>query len=143
MIQTEQKQRFTNRTKISSGTCRLGYANPLAFKEWKVYLNKETGMVLVEFIIPSHSGRYSTPWTVNPLSFALRDEITFDNENDWEIFEKQCDIAFKYQIRKFPENYKQQIIDSLNDLNLSKGRIKLTDKSETQIAFIKSLINNN
>jgi len=143
MIQTELKPRLINRTRISKGTCKIGYANPLTFKEWKVYLNKETGMVLIEFIIPSHSNKYLTPWTTNPLSVVLRDEIVFENDNDWKSFEEQCDIAFKYQIRKFPQNYKQQIKDSLNDLNLSEGRIELTDKSESQVRFIHYIINNN
>ena len=146
MIQTELRPRLQvkkNTVKNSTGICRLSYSNPLIFKEWRVSLNKQTGMVFAEFIMQSNSGKYSTPWTLNPLSITLRDEIVFDKENDWKIFEEECDVAFKYQIRKFPKNYQQQIKDSLNDLEWSKGRIKITDKSETQIAFIKSLINSN
>ena len=146
MTQTEQKPRLQvkkNKIKSSTGTCRLSYSNPLIFKEWRVSLSKQTGMVVAEFIMHSNSGKYSTPWTSNPLNITLRDEIVFENVNDWKVFEEECDVAFKYQIRKFPENYQQQIKDSLNDLEWSKGRIKITDKSETQIAFIKSLINSN
>jgi len=146
MIQTEEKPRLQvkmNRIKSSTGICRLTYSNPLIFKEWRVSLNKQTGMVFAEFIMQSNSNKYSTPWKTNPLSLTMRDEIIFDNENEWKIFEEECDVAFKYQIRKFPKNYQQQIKDSLNDLEWSKGRIKITDKSEIQIAFIKSLINSN
>ena len=146
MIQTEEKPRLQvkmNRIKSSTGICKLSYSNPLTFKEWRVSLNKQTGMVFAEFIMHSNNGKYSTPWTLNPLSITLRDEIIFDNKDDWKVFEEECDVAFKYQIRKFPKNYQQQIKDSLNDLEWSKGRIKITDKSEIQIAFIKSLINSN
>lgn len=146
MTQTEEKPRLQvkmNRVKSTTGICRLSYSNPLTFKEWRVCLNKKTGMVFAEFTMQNNSSKYSTPWTTNPLSLTMRDEIIFDNENDWKIFEEECDVAFKYQIRKFPENYQQQIKDSLNDLEWSKGRIKITDKTYTQIDFIKTIINSN
>jgi len=146
MIDTEIKTRLQvkkNKHRKSSGICQLSYSSPSFFKEWRVGLNLEMGMVFAEFNIQSKSKRFSTPWILNPLSVTMRDEITFENESDWKIFEEECDIAFKYQIRKFPNKYKQQINDSLNDVELSKGRIKFTENTYKQIEFINSLINNN
>lgn len=132
-----------NREKCSSGICKLNYKNPLNFKKWKVSINRETEMVLAEFSFVNNAGRHCTSWHINPLNITFRDEVTFDNEKDWEVFKEECDTAFKSQLRKFPMKHKQQIEDSLNDLKFSKERIKLTDKSEMQIEFIYSMINNN
>jgi hypothetical protein len=133
-----------NRTQSANGVCRLNFGKPLAFKKWKVFLNKQTGIVLVEFLFTDVVyGRYVTPWTINPLSVKLRDEITFENTKEWKVFEEECDTAFKSQMKKFPGKHKQQIEDSLNDLKFFKERFELTNKSEIQIEFIYSIINNN